>query len=215
VRCSIVEVVHDVATIDGRRARRERGRLAVVDAMLDLLLEQGAPPPVDELAERAGVSVSSVFRYFDTLDDLQRETTARFFERNAALFEIADIGQGTCAERIERFVRSRVTLHRMVAPIARRSRARSLDHSRLAEAVTDSRHRQFEQVRAQFANELDGRPAAAAIDLAMVIASATSFEAWDVLTTDLDRSDADVARAWVNALTVLLTHHPSTQASTR
>src|SRR5690606_23355552 len=44
-------------TYDGRRARRERGRQAVIDATLDLFLEGGERPTSEEVAARAGVSV--------------------------------------------------------------------------------------------------------------------------------------------------------------
>jgi AcrR family transcriptional regulator len=196
--------VEQATTVDGRRARRERGRQAVVDAMLDLVMERGAAPPVDELAERAGVSVSSVFRYFDTLDDLQRETTARFLDRHAALFDVADIGAGSRPERIERFVRGRVALHRAVAPIARLSRARSLDQPHLAATLADTRQRQLEQVRTHFAAELARLADDAAADVAAIVTTLTSFEAWDMLTTDLDRSDAQTTRAWNAVLAALL-----------
>ena len=57
-------------TVAGRRARRERNRTAVIDAMFELIAEGKVPPPAEALAERAGVSVSSIFRYFDNLDEL-------------------------------------------------------------------------------------------------------------------------------------------------
>ncbi|MCU0261631.1 MAG: TetR/AcrR family transcriptional regulator [Ilumatobacteraceae bacterium] len=190
--------------VDGRRARRERGRQAVVDAMLDLVMERGAPPPVEELAARAGVSVSSVFRYFDTLDDLQRETTARFLERHASLFEVPRVGDGPRSERIGRFVTARVAQHRAVAPIARLSRARALDQPHLAATLADTRRRQLDQVRTHFAPELDTLAAADAADVAATIATLTAFEAWDQLTADLGRTDAAVRRSWEAAIAALL-----------
>jgi AcrR family transcriptional regulator len=196
--------VHETIAVDGRRARRERSRQAVVDAMLDLIMERGTPPPVDELAARAGVSVSSVFRYFDTLDDLQRETTSRFLERHAALFDVPDIGEGTRSERIERFAAARVALHRAVAPIARLSRARAIDEPHLAATIAHTRRRQLEQVHAHFAPELATVASGHAADVAAVIATLTAFEAWDQLTADLGRTDGAVRRSWASTIAAVL-----------
>ena len=74
--------------VDGRRARRERNRLAVIDALFELLVQAERPPSVEEVAAHAGVSVSSVFRYFENLDDLQQETIERYFQRYAPHFEV-------------------------------------------------------------------------------------------------------------------------------
>ena len=60
-------------TEDGRHARRDRNRLAVVDAMLELYVEGNLDPSSDEIAERAGLSPRSLFRYFEDLDDLGQE----------------------------------------------------------------------------------------------------------------------------------------------
>ncbi len=87
---------------DGRHARRERGRAAVVDALFEFLLEGRLPPTVDEVANRAGVSVASVFRYFDGIEDMQRHAFARFRTRFAHLYEIENAGRGSRAPRAPR-----------------------------------------------------------------------------------------------------------------
>ena len=48
-------------TTDGRRARRGRGRLAVCEAMIDLVFEGNLPPSADQVAERAGYSSAEEF----------------------------------------------------------------------------------------------------------------------------------------------------------
>ena len=58
---------------DGRRLRRDRNRTAVVDALLDLYGESNLRPSTAEIAERAGLSHRSLFRYFDDFEDLCRE----------------------------------------------------------------------------------------------------------------------------------------------
>ena len=55
---------------DGRRLRRALNREAVVDALLSLYDEGNLRPGTDRIAERAGISPRSLFRYFD--DRLRR-----------------------------------------------------------------------------------------------------------------------------------------------
>ncbi|MET0460294.1 MAG: TetR/AcrR family transcriptional regulator [Ilumatobacteraceae bacterium] len=192
------------SAVDGRRARRERGRLAVLDAMVDLVQEGHHPPAVELVAERAGVSVASVFRYFDGLDELQDATTARFLERHASLLEVGRIGEGRREARITRFVTARMTLYGSIAPIARFVRARSSQQPHLADSLGQMRRRLAEQVGVHFAPELAGLRPARRSDVIGAVATLTSFEAWDMLRQDLGRSDAGVRRIWTSALDAIL-----------
>ena len=56
--------------VDGRHARKERNRDAVVAATMELLERGCFTPTAQEIADRAGVSLRSVFRYHDNLDAL-------------------------------------------------------------------------------------------------------------------------------------------------
>lgn len=194
----------DVTQIDGRRARRERGRLAAIDATVDLISEGHVPPSAEAIAERAGISMASLYRYFSTIDALHHQTTTRFLERYADLFDVAELGEGPVDDRVRRLVDARTELYDTIAPIARLARSRSLDHPHLAGNLHDMRHRLAEQVRAHFAPELEGFDADAADDLVLVVATVTSFESWDQLAHDFERTPADVRRAWTAAITALL-----------
>ncbi len=203
----------DGGAIDGRTARRERNRAAVADAMLELLLAGEAPPLVDHVAERAGVSSASVFRYFDGIDDLVRAAVERYFERYALLFDVPDLGEGPLAERIDRFVTARIRLHRTTAPIARAARRRADLHPAIAERLDGIRRQLARQVRAQFAPELRAMPRAQADDLTSVIDALTAFESWDLQTTTHGRSDRLVGRAWTGAIGALLAQSGAPQPS--
>lgn len=191
-------------TVDGRSARRERGRAAVIEAVVDLLQEGHAPPTTAQVVQRAGISEATLFRYFRTIDDLQFQATAGFLARHAPLFEIPDLGEGPLAERIDRFTSARATLWDTIGPMARLGRARSFDHPGLADLLLTARHRQAEQVRRHFAPELTACAPQAAADLVAVVVSLTAFEAWDGQRRDLDRTPAQIRRAWRTALRALL-----------
>ncbi len=189
---------------DGRRARRERNRTAVVDAMFALLQEGHLPPPTELIAERAGVSVSSVFRYFDDLDDLQRETIDRYFDRFAPLFVVPDIGEGDLDDRIARFVDARLTLYEATEPIARMARFRAVEHEVMARTLKQTRASLAGQVRDHFAPELQTRSRAEADDVTGVLDTLTAFESWDLLRAGHGRSRVQIRRAWVRGIGALL-----------
>ena len=185
---------------DGRRARRQRGRLAVTDAMIDLVFEGNIPPTVDQVAERAGVSVTSIFRYFDTLDDLRHATTDLYFERYAHLFDVPHIGEGPLVHRIDNFVTSRVTLYETHEPMARLVRLRAPEHTEVDAMVHRVRAARADQIRHHFGEELRRLTPAASDDFVAVVAALTSFESWDQARHDHRRSPLQVRRAWSTAL---------------
>ncbi len=188
---------------DGRRARRDRNRAAVIDALFDLLVD-GSFPTTEAIAERAGVSVSSVFRYFESLDDLQRQTIDAHFARFGELFDIPAPGEGTTPERIQRFVDARLALYEAVAPVARLARARAYDQPLIAERLTEVRQSFVRQIHDHFATELASMPAARADDTAHLLDALTSFETWDLLRTTHDRTARQIRRAWIDGVAALL-----------
>jgi AcrR family transcriptional regulator len=194
-----------VETIDGRTRRRERGRAAVVDAMIDLVLEGHLPPSADQLAERSGVSVASVFRYFDGLDDLRRSATEVYLQRYDHLFEIPDIGEGPLPPRIERLVDARLRLYDIAGPMGQLVRIRSHDDTTARDNLARLRHTYADQLRHHFDTELSALSADERTDLVDVVATLTSFESWDQLRHHLGRTDPEIRRTWVRSLSRLIT----------
>src|SRR6188474_3694415 len=91
---------------DGRSARSQRTRLAVVDALLDLLRAGNPRPTAKEIAERAGVSLRSVYVHFDDLEDLFLAAAKRHVELiSGMLVEVPDTGP--LRSRAETMVRMR------------------------------------------------------------------------------------------------------------
>jgi AcrR family transcriptional regulator len=191
-------------TTDGRRARRERGRTAVSEAMIDLVFEGNIPPSPDQVAERAGVSIASLFRYFETLDDLRRETTEIYFDRHGHLFDITDVGEGTLDERIGNLVRSRATLYETTEPMGRLLRVRANELTEMSELLHRARATRADQIRHHFDTELRLLSRARRDDLVAIIATLTSFESWDQMCSTHGRSHQQVRRAWTTALAQIL-----------
>lgn len=197
------ESASDGAVTDGRRRRRELGRIAVVDAVIDLILDGGRAPTAEQIAERADVSVASVYRYFETLDELRQLGVQRYFERIDHLLAVPDIGDGPLTDRIDSLVSSRLEFYRVTEPMARMARHQALDIEQMRTTLARVRATLADQVAQHFAPELAALPPSDRRDRVAVIAALTSFEAWDLLQEQgLDRNA--VRRAWRTHLATLL-----------
>jgi AcrR family transcriptional regulator len=190
----------DPAPADGRRARRYRSRDLAVDAVLDLLGEGVLRPTAQQVAERSGVSLRSIFRIFDDVETLNAAAAARQLSRVRHLF-IDVMPTGTLPERADQVVAINGRLYESVAPI-RRAALRSAPESR---ALQEQHARARGWVRAEvervFATELSTAPrdTAAAVELAL------SFEAWDQLRATQGLSPARAAATVNGMVRALLT----------
>jgi len=169
---------------DGRRLRRAMNREAVVDALLDLYGEGNLRPGTDEIAERAGISPRSLFRYFEDTDDLASEAVSRQLARALPLVQLDVELDAPLADRVQTLVDQRFRLFEAVGQAAHVTRLRAPFQPRLAETLAESRHFLRMQVRALFAVELeamDNDRAEGVLGAADVL---TSYESYQLLTTD-------------------------------
>jgi AcrR family transcriptional regulator len=143
-------------TVDGRTARRDRNRMAVLDAVLALFGEGDLDPSPEAVAARAGLSLRSVYRYVTDREDLARAAMALNLERSEPFFALPHIGEGPLPERIERFVASRVRLYDAIGATHRAARLRAPTGPVIRERLAWSRERMREQLEQQFAPELVG-----------------------------------------------------------
>jgi AcrR family transcriptional regulator len=164
-------VVAQQLAADGRTARRDRNRDAVLDAVLDLFAEDALAPSAVQVAERSGVSLRSVYRYFDDTDELVRAAIERNLVRVRPLFVLDELGQGPLEDRVGRIVGSRLALYDRVGPLMRATLLHSADHQILAERLSTVRRLLRQQVEEMFDPELSAcaagprREISAALDL--------------------------------------------------
>jgi AcrR family transcriptional regulator len=189
---------------DGRSAIRDRNRNAVLDAVLDLFSEDNLSPGPEEVALRVGLSVRSVYRYFDDHDSLTRAAIARNIERVTPLFLIPAIGEGSRADRVDRFVDARLRLQAEVGATVRAARIRATFDRLVAEDVDAARVFLREQVGRHFAPELStadpvrDRARLAAVDALF------SFESLDHYLVHRDLPPAEARLLLADALDALL-----------
>lgn len=191
----------DLCSVDGRRARRDRNRETVVDALLELYREGEMAPTMARVADRSGVSHRSVFRYFEDLDELSRVAIERQQDSLAHLVDVPAIGEGPLAERIERLIESRLALYEQAAPVARVARMRAPTIAVIAEDLKRSRERLRRQIRAHFRPELTAADQADAVYAAAAVLC--SLESIEMLRHDRGLSveaSAGALRAGLTAL---------------
>jgi len=185
---------------DGRRLRRTMNREAVLDALLALFRDGIYQPSTAEIAQRAGISPRSLFRYFDDVDDLHRAALNRQLHRAFPLVDLNTEPTAPTAVKIVTVVRSRARLWEEVAPAARALRAASNRHQQLARELRRNRAFMRDQLHAVFQPELDrfGDGGLPAIDVMC------SFEAYELLRFDQRMSRARAEAVLVAALGALL-----------
>lgn len=188
---------------DGRTARRDRNREAVLDAVLDLFGEDAASPSPDEVAARSGVSLRSVYRYFDDMETLIRAAMTRHLTRVQPLFEVDGLGEGALDERIERLVMQRLRLFESAGPIMRAALIRSRNNDLIRDRVEETRRFLRQQVDHMFAKELDalgpdGRDTGAALDVLL------GFESIEHLRRHRSFSGPAVQRILTTSVAALL-----------
>jgi AcrR family transcriptional regulator len=186
-------------TVDGRHLRRHQNRDAVIDALVSFWEEGELTPGTAAIAERAGISARSLFRYFDDTDDLARAAIDRQLEAASPLVEIDAVASDPTARKIDRAVTARSRLFDAIAPGARAGRAVQHDRPVVAEQLRAARARFRRQVRELFEPELRDRP-----ELLPVLDVLLSFETRDLLRVDQGLSPTKTSESLVAALTALL-----------
>ncbi|MGB0112064.1 MAG: TetR/AcrR family transcriptional regulator [Ilumatobacteraceae bacterium] len=141
--------------VDGRTARRNSNRDRVLDALISLGHDGIDDPSVDAIAERAGVSYRSVYRYFDDRTDLMLCAIRRIIGGVWRIFEIEDLGEGPLEQRITRFTSARVAAYRQLAPLTRVAIRRTATESTVSSEYDNVRSYMRKQLEAQFAPELE------------------------------------------------------------
>jgi TetR/AcrR family transcriptional regulator, regulator of autoinduction and epiphytic fitness len=166
------------APADGRTARALRTRNAVVDALLDLIEEGHLRPPAALVAQRAGVSLRSVYQHFDDVETLFRVAAERHQQRLADLEPLPPLPADT-AGRIAAFVAHQARRLEAISPMARAAALQEPFSEGVAARMAAGRARHRRMVADTFAPELalaaDREALLHALDVA------TSWPAWEGL----------------------------------
>ena len=143
-----------VATpLDGRRERGARNKAAVVQALLHLYEAGEIQPSAARIAEIAGVSERSVFRYFDDMEDLAASAIVIQWERVHQFYEGLDC-TGDFEQRLENMIDHRLRLFDKTIGVGRASAVLSARSATVSTAMNQRRTILRGQSVGQFAPEI-------------------------------------------------------------
>jgi AcrR family transcriptional regulator len=169
---------------DGRRRRRLHNREAVVDALLDLYREGNLRPSTDEIAERAGLSPRSLFRYFEDVDDLAGAAVNRAQLRALPVISFDVDPTAPRAARVKGLVEQRFRVFDEVGHAATVVRIRAPVQPVVAELLSQNRAFLREQLRELFAAELGRLRGSQAREVLAALDVVSSYESYDLLQHD-------------------------------
>ncbi|MEM7284849.1 MAG: hypothetical protein AAF480_00725 [Actinomycetota bacterium] len=189
--------------VDGRTARRDRNRRAVLNAIIDLIQEGNPLPTVAEISERSGTSHRSLFRYFDDLDSLFAEAVLVAYGRYAPLSRIHRFGHGTRSERIDNLIAQRLALYDAMAPLVHSGRRRRGAMEPMELAMAQYMGPMRDQLAAHFGPEVEACPVGERGALLDAVEALLSIEGFEFLRRN-QRSDEEIAAAYRAGLHRLL-----------
>jgi AcrR family transcriptional regulator len=192
-------MITKTARTDGRSARAERTRDAVVDAFLTLADEGHLRPTARQISERAGVSLRSVFQHFEDLETLFATAADHQVERLRPLNVQID-PDAPFDDRLAQFTKARCAILERVSPVRRAALLAAPFSDVLAQRLQWSRQMNREEVERVFANELSSFPAAKRRLVLASLHSCTDWYTWETLRVHSGLSFEDATK--VMSLTV-------------
>ncbi|GLZ61470.1 MULTISPECIES: TetR/AcrR family transcriptional regulator [Micromonospora] len=183
----------DVAgRVDGRTARAERTRAAIVEAHLALISEGDLRPTGERIAERAGISLRTLWTNFKDMETLFEASGAEVLRQQDAAHRPISPGL-PLAKRVDAYCRQRARLLQLIAPSARAAQMREP----VSEQLHRNRLKHIERVRDEveelFAVEL-AEAGAGREQLVHALVVASTWQAWSMLRYGLGLG-VDQARA--------------------
>jgi TetR/AcrR family transcriptional regulator of autoinduction and epiphytic fitness len=186
--------------VDGRTARAERTRRAVVDALLRLTDEGVYKPTAERIAERAGVSLRALWTNFKDMETLYAAAGDRLVAMTQEIHEPIPPTL-PLPRRVERFCRQRARALEIISPAARASSLRLPFSAQLQQFRAAQHARARDEIVELFGAELDAGRDGERLLNAIVVAS--TWPAWSVLRDDCgltaDEATAVMTRT-INAL---------------
>jgi TetR/AcrR family transcriptional regulator of autoinduction and epiphytic fitness len=185
------------ATTDGRSARSDRTRKALMEAMLALLDEGDLKPTSGRIAARAGVSERTLFQHFPDREALFQGAALAQAERIAPLIVPPPGPDTPVAERMRAFVAQRTLVLERVSPVRRAALLIEPSSETVAAWLRAVREGAAAEIAHVFAPEL----AAAGVDrdeLLAALVTAAAWPSWESLRAhqglDVEQAEAAMRR---------------------
>jgi AcrR family transcriptional regulator len=188
--------------VDGRTARAERTRRAIVEAHLALISEGDLRPTGERIAERAGVSLRALWTNFKDMETLFEASGERLLAIQDAAYRPVSPAL-PLTRRVEAFCRQRAELLQLIAPSARAAQM----WEPVSAQLRRNRIKHIERIRVEleelFAPELEVAGAGREQLLHGLIAT-TTWPAWSTLRDGLGLGMDEARATMTRTVTALL-----------
>ncbi len=196
-------IIPDVEPSDGRAARSHRTRRAIVDAMRSLHADGDLHPTAPRVAERAGVSLRTVWQQFADMETLLVEACRRDHEVLLSLVKRIDPDQPLAA-RITAFVSQRSRVLEQMTPTWRAEHVHKPTSQQLRRNKAQMIRRSRAELETVFALELTQLEGEKRRQLRDALHAISIWTFWESLRTDLNLGPEEARDLFGATFTALL-----------
>ena len=182
---------------DGRALRTIRSRTRIIEAAFELYAEGVLVPTAQEIADRSGLGVRTVFRHFTEMEALCIEADKILYQRYADQPHVQPAGN--FEERISQLVAERAKTWESFAPHLRATLVQYWRYQQLAKQYRKLCN-DFRKQAYRFLPELDALPDSTVEAVNGIL----SFENWERLRTVNRRSQRAIRGILLEGLNTLL-----------
>jgi AcrR family transcriptional regulator len=166
--------------VDGRSRRRINSFDRAVDALLDLIDSGNPTPTAQDIAERSGISVRTVFRLTEDIESLHGAAVMRQMERTAHLY-VRLPNTGSVIHRARALVKNRSAVFETIAPIRQVGDRLANASPQIADGLRLHHLVLRMQIEELFAAELQAMSPVRRETVTTALDVAASWETWDQL----------------------------------
>lgn len=191
----------EVGKVDGRRARGIRTRDAIVSALMDLIAGGDIAPTAQRIADRAGVSVRSVYQHFTDVEGLYADASARTFEWVKSSAKEVD-PRWPLKRRIDEYTATRANTMEMMTPFSQAARLIEPTSAAIRQSRLEMQRWGRDRIAHTFASELDKLEGSERSSLLAALDTMSSAEAWEHLRSSGHsvKSAREIVRTGIAAL---------------
>jgi TetR/AcrR family transcriptional regulator of autoinduction and epiphytic fitness len=184
--------------VDGRTARAERTRTAIVDAHLQLIREGDLRPTADRIAKQAGVSLRALWSHFADMEALFAASGRRVLDlRDSAHRPIR--ADRPLTERIDAYCAQRARLLEQIGPTAKAAAIKEPFSETLQRYRRLHVTRVREELATLFAAEIDGDE-----EMLNALTAVSMWPTWSTWREAMGLSVAASRRSMARSVTALL-----------
>ena len=195
------------ANIDGRRQRSERTRELIIEAYLALLRDNPKIPTSNQIAERAGYSVRSLFERFPDLLSLSLAAADFAFAQANSQAAIRN-ANGDRATRIRGQVETRAQTCEEWLPLWRALVLNQQVSEELRLRIRRVREAIMARILLMYRPELDSVSQVERRRTLIAIEALTDFESWSRMRESAGLSFEEACTVWIRAIDRLLPPTP-------